>query len=320
VVFDYVRLVPADEQTLWLASSENPLDLDTDTLVERWEKRGLEGRVLRADYLRYLLDPAVVRDLDDRLAATPAEVNRDVAPAGLRHALAYESARLSPQLEPFFRLLGQLRWWHAAAGVVLLAGAGLWLGRKRRLVAIVAVGTTGLAGMTASVLILLTFQVLYGSLYQQVGLLTTAFMAGLSLGAFGMTAWAGRLRRPWRALLLLEGGNALAAAGLAGWIILLLRYADPAVGLAHALLLVANTAAGLLVGMEFALANHLLTAAADRTSRVAASLYAADLVGAMLGAVGVAAVLLPALGLVGTALLVALVKGASLALVARGCS
>jgi spermidine synthase len=312
---DHVRLVPADEQTLWLASSENPLELDVDTLVGRWEKRGLEGRVLREDYLRYLLDPAVVRELDDRLAATPAKVNRDVAPAGLRHALAYESARLSPQLEPFFQLLGQLRWWHAAAGVVLLAGVGLWLGRKRQLVAIVAVGTTGLAGMTANVLILLTFQVLYGSLYQQVGLLTTAFMAGLTVGAFGMTVWAGRLRRPWRGLFLLEGANALAAAGLAGWIVLLLRYADPAVGLAHALLLVANAAVGLLVGMEFSLANHILTAETGRPSHAAASLYTADLVGAMVGAVAVAAVLLPALGLVGTALLVALVKGASLALV-----
>jgi len=318
VAFDHVRLVPADEQTLWLASSENPLDLDAAALIRRWEERGLEGRVLRADYLRYLLDPAVVDELGARLAATPADINSDLVPAGLRHALAYESARLSPQLEPFFRLLGELRGWHVAAGVVLLAVAGLWFGRKRRLVAIVAVSTTGLVGMTASVLVLLTFQVLYGSLYQQVGLLTTAFMAGLSLGALGMTTWAGRLRRLRRVLLLLEGANALAAAGLGGLIVLLLRYADPAVGLAHALLLMANVAAGLLVGIEFSLANHILTAAAGGTSRAAATLYAADLVGAMVGAVGVTAVLLPALGLVGTALLVALVKGASLVLVARG--
>jgi predicted membrane-bound spermidine synthase len=48
---------------------------------------------------------------------------------------------------------------------------------------------------------------------------------------------------------------------------------------------------------------------------VAGSLYAADLVGAMLGAVAVAAVLLPALGLVQTALLVALLKAGSFLLV-----
>lgn len=316
--FAHVRLFPADEQTLWLASSENALDLDADALVQRWEEQGLATRVLRADYLRYLLDARVVGEVGARLAAAPAEVNSDAVPAGLRLALAYESARLSPALEPFFRLLGQLRGWHGAVGVSLLAAAGLGLVRRRRPAVIVAVGTTGLAGMTASVLVLLAFQVLYGSLYQQVGLLTTAFMAGLSLGALGMTAWSGRLRRPWRALLWLEGTNALAAAGLAGLIALLLRHADPAAGLAHALLLVANIAAGLLVGLEFPLANRLLVTA--DTSRTAASLYTADLVGAMVGSVGIAAVLLPTLGLVGTALLVALVKGASLALVAWGGS
>jgi len=312
----HVRMVPADEQTLWLASPENPLDLDAAELARRWEERGLEGRVLRADYLRYLLDPAVEGELRVRVAAAPAEVNRDAVPAGLRQALAYESARLAPEWEPFWQQLGQLRGWHAAAAVALLTAAGLLLVRKRRPAAVVAVGTTGLAGMTVSVVVLLAFQVVYGSLYRQIGLLTTAFMAGLSLGAAAMTAWAGRLRRPWGTLLQLEGAHALGAAGLAGLLGLVLGHADPDSYLAHALLLAANAAAGLLVGLEFPLAGRL-AAAGDADSRAAGMLYAADLAGAMVGAACVAALLLPTLGLMGTVLLVALIKGGSLILAAR---
>jgi spermidine synthase len=316
-VFPHVRAIPADEQTLWLASVENPLDLDAAELAQRWEAGGLEGRVLRADYLRYLLD-ATATTVAAQIAAGPAaDANSDARPAGLRYALAYDSARLSPGLVPFFQALGQLRAWHVAVGIALLTTAALFVVRRRAHAAAVAVATTGLAGMTANVLILLSFQVLYGYVYQQVGLLTTAFMAGLSLGGTAMSAWAGRLGRPWRVLVLLEGANGVAAAGLAGVLTLLLGHADAGSSLAHALLLLANVVAGALVGLEFPLANHLLSAEGAEGSRAAGTLYAADLAGAVAGAVLVAAVCLPALGLGQTALLVALVKAGSLVQVVR---
>jgi len=213
-VFPHLRAIPGDSATLWLAS-ENRLDLDVEELVRRWGERGIEARMFRTEYLRYLLDPAVAADFD-RLGQVPAAaVNRDGRPAGLRYGLAYESALLSPALEPFFRGLGRLRWGYLAVGTGVLALAGLFLLRRREAVVPVAVATTGLAGMAADLLVLFSFQVLYGSVYRQVGLLVTAFMAGLSAGGWAMTAWAGRLRRPWRALATLEAANALGAAGLA---------------------------------------------------------------------------------------------------------
>jgi predicted membrane-bound spermidine synthase len=130
-----------------------------------------------------------------------------------------------------------------------------------------------------------------------------------------MTGWSGRLRRPWRALLFLEVANMLGAAGLAGALFLLFRRPTPASFLEHALLLAMNAAAGMLVGLEFPLANRILQDAGKEGAGVAGALYAWDLAGATVGAVAVSAILLPALGLVPTALLVALVKGGSLLLV-----
>lgn len=316
-VFPHIRPIPADEQTLWLASVENPLGGDAEDLARRWEERGVKTQVLNRAYLRYLLDRTVAEAFSDGLAWGPAaEVNRDGHPAGLRYALGYESARYAPALEPFFRALGEFRPWHVAVGIAVLTFFGVFLLRRRERLVPWAVATTGLAGMTADLLILLAFQVLYGYLYQQVGLLITAFMAGLSLGGQAMTAWAGRLRRPWRTLTLLEGSIALVWAGLGGTLFLLLQRPTPSSSLEHILLLAMNVLAGLLVGAEFPLAARILLESGEVGSRVAGALYAWDLVGATVGAVAVSAVLLPALGLVETALLTAFLKAGSFLLVA----
>ncbi|MGC8959747.1 MAG: hypothetical protein ACP5OO_08155 [Chloroflexia bacterium] len=319
-VFPFVRPIPADEQTLFLASAENALEEPLPGIIRRWEERGLETRVLNRDYLRYLLDEAVAEEFAAGLSRGPeVEVNRDGHPAGLRYALGYESARYAPALEPFFRALGALRPWHVAVGIAVLTLPGLFFLRRRERLVPWAIATTGLAGMTADLLILLTFQVLYGYLYQQVGLLVTAFMAGLSLGGQAMTAGAGRLRRPWRMLTRLEGGVALLWAGLGGGLYLLLRRPTPSSALEHLLLLAMNLLAGLLVGAEFPLAGRILMESGRSGSRVAGALYAWDLVGATVGAVAVSAVMIPALGLVETALLTALGKAGTflLAVVAR---
>lgn len=318
-VFPYVRAIPADGQTLWVASRE-PLNLGVDELAGRLRSNGLELRMLRPEYLRYLLDEQVEAAFSAGLARGPAvEVNRDGYPAALRYTLAYESARLAPALTPFFRGLGQVRWWHLALGIVGLTLAGLLLLRRPAGVLSTAVASTGLVGMTADLLVILAFQMLLGYLYQQVGLLVAAFMAGLSLGALAMTAAVGRLRCPWRALAFLEAAVALSMAGLGGVLgLLLLR---PTAGLGeHLVLLLLNLVAGMLVGLEFPLITHILAGATTgqaRTAGIAAALYAWDLVGATLGAVAVATVLLPALGLVETALLMALVKVGSLLLVGK---
>jgi spermidine synthase len=315
-IFPHVRAIPADDMTLWLASEENALDQDVEELVRRLEERGLEGRVMRPDYVRYLLDGSVVAQFATNLDQGPAvEINHDARPAGLRYALAYESALLSPGLEPFFSALGRLRWTHVALGIAGLTLAGWLLLRRRRSLIPTAIATTGLAGMVADLLIIFAFQVLLGYVYQQIALLITAFMAGLSVGGLFMTGRARGLCHPWRTLTLLEGGVTLGMVGVTGLLFWMLQGSFIAPALQHGLLLLANAVMGVLVGLEFPLANHILLQEGREGSRVAGALYAYDLLGATVGAVALSAVLLPALGLVETALLVVLLKAGSLLLV-----
>ncbi len=124
---------------------------------------------------------------------------------------------------------------------------------------------------------------------------------------------AGDGRRAGRAFVLVEGGLVSLWALLPGAFWALARPFQPSwvEAILPGLLYGVNALAGFLVGLEFPAASGLLGA----TSRVAGTLYAADLAGAFLGALLTAAVLVPAAGVLGTCGLVALLKVGSLAAV-----
>src|ERR1017187_8812385 len=76
----------------------------------------------------------------------------------------------------------------------------------------------GFAASGVEIVLLLGFQVLYGSVYRQVGLIVTVFMAGLASGAWAAVRAAPRVA-PVRGLTLLG----LAIAALAAAVPLVLR-------------------------------------------------------------------------------------------------
>jgi spermidine synthase len=77
------------------------------------------------------------------------------------------------------------------------------------------------------------------------------------------------------------------------------------------LFLVASFVSGLLVGSQFPLANRLYLGTGTSPTKTAGLLYAADLLGGWFGGMFGAAVLMPILGLVGTCIIVGLLKLAS---------
>jgi spermidine synthase len=160
----------------------------------------------------------------------------------------------------------------------------------------------GFAASALEVAALVAFQVFYGSLYQQVGLVVAVFMAGLALGAIG----GGRLRG-WSAPLAVRNlavGIAFVGAAF-GFVLPAIGRLDrwtgtPVAGEGAVLLLTFLLAA--LVGLQFALAS---AAAPSNDSRAAPPLFSADLLGAAAGAVVVSGFMLPAWGLTSVCLVVA---------------
>jgi spermidine synthase len=348
--FPYVHVIPGDVN-LWLASPGLDLaSVPVSVLGERWQERDIPTRLVNADHIRYKFRPDRLRWFWESLqAGAPVKPNEDLHPSGLLYGLLYWSELFSPGLCGYLTALTRLSLFHLIGPVLALillvavvrvavvrvavvraavVRAAVVRARGSALVTIpFAIGTTGFAGMTFDLVVIFAFQTLYGYVYQQIGLLITAFMAGLSLGGWWMarrvrlhTAGDDQLPALRAVLLKLEVAVVLYLAAFPLALALLHAQAPGPAGSAwvRVALLALNAGAGLLVGLEFPLANAAVLPATSGIGKTAGVLYAADLVGACLGALAVSVALLPALGILETCAFLVVLKLGSLALVATG--
>jgi len=159
-----------------------------------------------------------------------------------------------------------------------------------------AVAATGFSGMALQVVLLYMFQVFFGYLYFSLGLLITFFMLGLASGSIYMIRELKRMENPRLEFLKILGYLALLAVFLPRGLDYLSEYLlDPRTEYAFYGI---SLLSGVLVGMEFPLAVHLLGKIQEGTGRVAGKVYAADLLGACIGAFFASSLLLPLLGVV----------------------
>lgn len=281
-VFANVAVIPGG-RVFFLASS-GPL---TTEIAERIERAGIATRVVTRPYLAAMLAPSRMADIRRALTAD-APINRDLSPILYLYHLRYWMSQFQVRFGLF-----------EAALLLFLA---VYLARIRPVP--LAVFATGFAASSLEVVLLVGFQMLCGSVYHQVGLVVTMFMLGLGLGALVMNRNLARRRR--RDLAWLLGGLAVFAACLPAALVGL-----DSVGLATA----SKVATALLtlflatlVGMVFPLAAKVeLARQADRVNvaAVASRLYAADYIGAAVGALLVSTLLIPLIGVVAVCLLTA---------------
>jgi spermidine synthase len=289
--FRFVEYLPGTETTVLASNSPLP---SPDVVVERMATRAIEGRLVTAGYLRYLYTDDRREELREAFTHTTVPENRDARPIAYLFAAADWLSKFRPGLigagarvpapEEATRLAPWL--------TLVVACAVLSLARRRTAWRRAALAfSAGAAGMLLETVVLLLYQSRQGALFDDLGALVTAFMAGSAAGAAAFAA-----RPPGRAaarLLLTTlaiGGLTLAWRIRGGGVDSLLE-----AGFFLA-------AAGATVAALFARAG-----APNRDeSRVdAGRLYAADVVGGCVGCLAGGLVLIPLAGLDATALGVA---------------
>jgi hypothetical protein len=215
----------------------------------------------------------------------------------------------------FSGLGGAVGIWSAVAlmtaiGVVLaLALARASSGGNRTLPSLITLYSVGLATMAAQVLAVLGLQIACGYVYGRIAALIAAFMVGMGLAAVVTAAGTRRPRlSAWLPVLLAAPPLVVALiiqwAGRGG--------ALPRLAAELGLPLVAF-ATGALGGLVFSAAAAALTSHARHLGKAASVAYAADLAGACVAGLGTGLVLVPALGVAGTAYAVAAATLAALA-------
>lgn len=277
--FSHVALLPGGK-TFFLCSNA-PIDLD---IPRRLAQKGISTTYI-SGYFHGTVTPQRVALLSG-LIDPAAPVNTDLFPALMRHMFTRWLSLFSNSPAPFF----------LAAGV-LLAG---WLVRASP--GEFVLFSNGFVHMAAEILAIFVFQIFFGYIYLQIGLLVTVFLAGLLPGA-----WMGQVLS-WRSKKALLTLDALLVVLIGGFALLLH-------GRGAALFPGAYLVFGFLVswvcGFQFA---AILQRFGD-TEKLAANAFSADLVGAAFGALSASIVLIPRFGVAGTAAALIVLKLAGMLMV-----
>ena len=157
---------------------------------------------------------------------------------------------------------------------------------------------------------MLGFQIIYGYLYFQIGIIVTSFMFGLWLGSLYMTRRLSRISAPYRLYTRVQF-----LVFLYPFILILAFRALP--GLSHSsglyrlganIFAVLPFIAGFVGGLQYPLANKICFEKESRTGETSGKTYAADLFGSFVGALIVSSLFVPVVGIPVTCLLVALLN------------
>ncbi len=316
--FDHIRIIPGEGRNLFIAS-EAPgiLTIDREQVIKRLGQRNLQTETMIPWHIENKLHHGWQDWFARLIADSSRKINSDFRPLGLFYSISHWNALFAPSLRGIFNAFETL-----SVKAILLAAAFLLLGYfilKRLKASLAGAGiplsiiTTGFAGMIFSLMILFTFQSIYGYVFSWIGVLVAAFMAGTATGATLMTISLNRITHDVRLFLkidLLIIGFAVACPLIFHTVHANLEGAGFFMVFRMLFLVVAFTG-GILIGAQFPLANKIYLETSPSLSRTAGLLYAADLLGGWLGGIFGAVVLLPVLGLAGTGVTVAVFKLAS---------
>jgi len=320
-VFPYVRVIPGDGKNFYLASrSDKVTEAGVPEMTDRIEERGLELSLITAGHLEYRLHPRWVDWFMSNIEGGTDEVNRDFEPFGVFYSLIYWNEQFSPSFNDFFREIERINLF--GAGGVLAVFLMIFLLVSSRLknplkpALSLSIFSTGFAGMLFDLILIFAFQVIFGYVFYWLGLLVTAFMAGVMAGGLWMGAYLKRSDASFNALVKLEAA-VIVFAFLLPWIFL--RAGDLLVYtwfdyLLRAIFLLLSFISGILVGGEFPLANREYLKISSNLSGTAGLLYSSDLMGGWLGGIIGGVILLPVLGLIETSMVIVMFKIVSLVL------
>lgn len=285
-VFKHTAAIPGAR--VLIAASDSPLEGRVDQALMA---AGIKATYVNPAWFSERLSHGRMTALEQTLRS-PAAPNRDFLPSAFAAAASKWTLMAGGH-------------WLLGIGAVIIMAFGLalvWSSHERPVLA--AIGASGFAGMGLEVVILLAFQVSRGSLYLHVTAILWAFLVGAALGGLhGCRITA----RPMSTLMATDLGIAIAALlapSMLGFLHSQLPASTPG-WLAATPFAIYNGLVGYLAGAQFQPAAARLLASSSRGPGLTTGrLYGVDLVGGSLGAIAVALLMIPSIGVATTCYLI----------------
>ncbi|MDM8550631.1 fused MFS/spermidine synthase [Desulfobacterales bacterium HSG2] len=315
-VFSHIRVIPGDGRNLFLSSDSRDISaIDRMRITERLTRRNIRADVIVPWHIEKKLHHGWQDWFSRFLEGASQKINSDFSPVGLFYSISHWNALFAPSLCRLFRQFERI----SLGGVVLFFVIVLVLyffffrSERMRLFRAgipLSVITTGFAGMIFDLMLIFTFQSVYGYVFSWIGLLVAAFMAGAACGAMLITLILERIKDCFKLFIKIDLAIICFAVGWPFMFLALQAYpgGPGAFFFFRMIILVISFVCGLLTGSQFPLANKICLGNGTGLSRTAGLLYASDLLGGWFGGIAGAVVLLPVLGLTGTGITVGLLK------------
>ena len=319
-VFPNVLVLPGEYVHI-LASPGLDLAGQTGLVSERLARRRVEASYVNQFVLWDRLSPRRIAEVDSVLAVyNPGVANSDLRPMAFSSAISIWQkhfrggglvSRLSGSLtSPRAGLL------LLAAGLVCAAACGLVRGARASFPDLLALYFVGLTTMSTQVLCILGYQIASGYIYSRIAAIVAAFMVGMGVAATLCGLSRRMASQRWSSYL---AGLGLALSPMVVLAALRRLGGDPrqmAAGAADVVFPAIALATGALGGLAFAQRSAAMESRIPAVSRRAALAYSADLAGACVAGLATGLLMVPGLGMAGTAYAISGAGLAALAVVA----
>jgi spermidine synthase len=300
--FSSVMLLPEDS-IFFVASPNNAWSVTPQTLIDRLDARGIENHFVVAPYIEYRLTNDRVKNVRESLDRNyGARNNYDFQPRGYYYNLVYWLSYFNHSLASRLAELGWVPFRVVFSALLLLVFIPLILcwspSSRKKAVCFTAMSIGGFSMMAAEVLVIYSFQIFYGNLYYKIAWIIACFMAGMGVGAL----WGTRRRHKFSVLSLFYIHFCIAVYFFL-WLGLLKYGGQKCFGsdeLTQTVYLALSVLMGGIIGFEFPIANKLYFRGEKNLHQKTGTIYAADLAGSCLGALGVSVFILPLYGITKT--------------------
>jgi len=317
-VFAEVVVFPGQTARFICSNSPGILTKQPETLVTRLHQRKLELLYVQDHYILWDLSPwrqesfmAMIEQADEN------QENSDLNPRAYSYNLLLWSSHYSPVLAKTLSALRKRTIWIgmllfclvvAVASFAKSFRSGASQIPKTRILYCVTV--FGLTGISLEILIVFAFQVFFGFVYYQIGILLALFMVGLALGSLTFSYYPKNSPLQIRTLVIFQFVLACFCLGLT---FIFLQFPDWLSFGRHESLYretfsAVSLVAGFLGGAHFPLANRILLEEQALVGSTAGLVYAVDLLGSFLGCLLVGLVFIPSMGILQSLVILALVN------------
>jgi len=282
-VFAYIAVVPGSNNVY--LSSQRPLSLDYGYLTANIHRLALETRYVNSSQLAFRLDPIRIKELEETILAGEIRQNSDLSPISYFLNSILWGIQFNRFESRLFLFLAQLdRFWLLDLPLILfiLLLTALILSKKRSSFSLVPLAVMGFTSIVTEFILILVFQISFGSVYGDLALLFSCFMFGLFLGSLASSR---RKSASYLHLCMIQPGFVI----LLSAVTLLLGHTIPSIFLYSLLIIL-----GFLGGELFVVSNRLYL----NIKKNFGLGYGLDLLGSSLGALTVSSILIPLVGLV----------------------